>query len=74
MSFEDKYTVKLLCKKGFEITSRPADTIKESKVIGKYLLSDNYAHNSETTHENLDTEKVEVYNNATGVCVWDRYL
>ena len=64
------YKVILKDSGGYEIDSRPADNLKEAKNIAKYLLSDEFARMAESTHADLGTERVEVFNKA-GECVWD---
>lgn len=70
---ESKYNVVLLDGEGFELSSRPADTLKAAKADGKYLLSDNYARVIESTHADQRTHKIEVRDSA-GEVVWDKFL
>ena len=66
------YRVNLLDKDRFEIASDECETLAEAKERAKYLLSDKYAANAETTHENLGTHKAEIFKNGQE-CVWDAF-
>jgi hypothetical protein len=70
---ESKYNVVLLDGDGYELSSRPADTLKAAKADAKYLLSDDYARVVETSHADMQTEKVEVRGSA-GEVVWDKFI
>ncbi len=72
MRSESKYSVVLLDKDGYELSSRPADNLKEAKGHVRYLLSDDYANMAESSHDDMGTEKAEV-RNAAGECVYDRF-
>lgn len=65
-----RYRVVLLDNQGFEVGEKEADTLKEAKGKARYMLSDEYARNTESTHDR--THKVEV-RNADGECVFDAF-
>lgn len=66
------YRVNLLDKDGFEIATDECETLAEAKQRAKYMLSDNYAANNETTHQDLGTQKAEILKNGLE-CVWDAF-
>lgn len=72
MRSESKYNVVLLDKQGYELSSRPADNLKEAKGHVAYFLSDDYANMGESSHADMGTAKAEV-RNAAGECVYDRF-
>lgn len=64
------YTIVLLDHDGFDVGSSEAENLKEAKKRARYLISDDYARNTESTHD--QTQKVEVRDEA-GDCVWDLF-
>lgn len=62
---------RLLDKDGYTITEMECETKKEAKERCLYYLSDKYSLYNETTHERLQTEKVELLIN--NECVWDKF-
>lgn len=68
------YLVILKDREGYEITSQIVDGLKEAKRQAKYFLSEDYALFVGTTHENLETYKVEIGDMADGAVVEDYFL
>lgn len=68
-----KYTVQLLHKTGYVIADKPADTLAEAKQSARYMTSEEYARQAETTRKAEGSEKVEVRNQA-GECVFDVFV
>lgn len=64
------YNVILRDSKGYEISSREAEGLKKAKESAKYLASEDYARVCESSHETMDSSRVEVVND-DGECVWD---
>ena len=67
-----RIVARLQDNEGFTITECECDTKKEAIDRCKYYLSDAYAHQAETTHERLRTEKAEVMVNSE--CEWDMFI
>lgn len=67
------YAIKLLDADGCELAMRDAPTFSLAKESAARLLSDEWAHDCETTHAALRTAKAEILN-ARGECVWDSFL
>jgi len=66
----NRYRGPLHCNPGgFTITEMECQTRKKAKERCKYYLSDEYPLYSETTHEQLRTEKAEMLVNDE--CEWD---
>jgi hypothetical protein len=71
MARQREYQVVLLNVDECELTSRPVfGSLKEAKDTARYLASDAYANVAESTHENMQSSRVEVRDEA-GEIVWD---
>jgi hypothetical protein len=67
------YIVCLLDGDGYPIKKiEDIEGLMEAKTQARYLLSDDWAYLSETTHERLDTHKVEILDE-DGDCIWDKF-
>ena len=64
------FRIVLLDKEGYTIHDNNVDTFGEAKELAKYYLTDDWAIECETTHEELDTHKVEIRNHYE-VLLWD---
>ena len=69
---DSKYQVILLDQDGCHISVDEADSLKAAKIKARYLFSEDYARQAETTHARLGTYKVEI-RNADGICLWDDF-
>ena len=67
------YRVVLKNSYGDEIVAEIVPGLAAAKARAKYFLSPEYARQGKTTHEAMDTQKVEVLN-ARGECLWDLVL
>lgn len=67
-----EYTVTLKDSAKFDIYAEKADGLKIAKTLAKYLLSDDYAKRLGTSHDILNTTKVEI-TNSSDECVWDSF-
>jgi len=65
-----KYRIVLLDEDGYVLGESEAETLSKGRERARYMLSDEYARATESTHEH--THKVEVRNQA-GQCVWDSF-
>ena len=65
------YTVILKDVDGYEVTRTSEDNLKQARESARYFLTDTYAARLGTTHNDLNTHKVEVCKN--GECVWDAF-
>ena len=65
-----QYNVLLLDSDGCETVNDLIDGLPAAKKRAKYLLSDAFADSVESTHEALQTKKVEV-RSENGECLWD---
>lgn len=71
-----KYRIVLLTKDAEPIHEyHPGAMSKlEAITIAKWMISDEFATHIETTHEALETHKVEILNyEDDNVCVWDKH-
>jgi hypothetical protein len=71
----DRYQIRLINAHGDWIMETSADTKKAAIAKAKYLLTDKYADDCVTTHDRLETEKVEIHDVLlrSGIsCIWDR--
>jgi hypothetical protein len=68
-----EYLVLLKDADGYDITAQFVEGLKAAKERAKYLLTDSYAHNIETTHQELNSYKVEVRASSSAECLWDAF-
>jgi hypothetical protein len=66
---EKVYSVRLLDNEGEVIMASLQETLKDAKKRARYLLSDAYPFAAGTSHEDLQTSKVEIWK--CGECVFD---
>jgi hypothetical protein len=67
------YRVILKDAEDYEINTHLTDGLKAAKEQAKYLLTDTYARRLGTSHDSLNTHKVEVREEDTLDCVWDAF-
>ena len=67
-----QYSVVLLDMNDKETANSLADNLTAARGQAKYYLSNDFVRYVETTHEDLQTEKVEIHNES-GECLWGRF-
>lgn len=65
-----EYSVVLIDADGYDISVDFVEGVKAAKERAKYFLGDTYVRNCGTTHDSLNTNKVEV-RNEVGDCLYD---
>lgn len=67
-----RYRIVLMSHTDEEIIVKQAESRIEANTIAKYLLSEQFAKDCESTHENLNTSRVLIFKD--GILIADRFL
>lgn len=66
------FEVRLLDEDGEIIIASVQENMTQAKEKAMYYLSERYAMDVESSHEDLESRKVEVWKG--GECLWDAYI
>lgn len=69
-----EFRVALKDRNGFDICEETVEGAKAARARAIYLLSEEHADMIGTSHDTLETFKVEVQAIPSGECLWDRFF